>query len=94
MSAFGGGTSFQIFNDDSENQTAVMRKAKREDASGKPPATKRAALGVLSNNTRVQPLRAVKQVNEEAGPRLILNVATILSVSGIGVLKNIHNDFI
>ena len=66
MSGFGGGSSFQIFSDssiNSENQNAVLRKTKRDEVSGKPPATKRAALGEISNNTRVQPLRAVKQVS-------------------------------
>lgn len=55
--------SFQIYSDGPENQHAGLRKTKRDEASGKPPATKRAALGVITNNTRVQPLRAVKQVS-------------------------------
>ena len=68
MSAFGGGSAFQIFSDssNSENQSAAHRRQKRVEvtskATAKQPASKRPALGEISNNTRVQPLRAVKQV--------------------------------
>ena len=53
---------FVIFQDGSENSlNPVLRKTKREEMQvGKAPATKRAALGTITNQTRVQPFRAAK----------------------------------
>lgn len=58
---FGG---IVIHQDVSENPAGQgLRKTKREDLQGKPPANKRAALGTITNTTRVQPTRAVKLVS-------------------------------
>ena len=49
----------------SENANAALRKNKlQDDLQGKPPANKRAALGLITNTTRVQPSRAAKQASE------------------------------
>lgn len=57
-----GSTAFAIHADGSENHGSnVLRKTKGGEMQGKPPATKRAALGVITNQTRVQPLRTAKQ---------------------------------
>lgn len=57
-SAFSG---FTIHQDSTENANAIRRNKVREDAQSKMPAVKRSALGVITNNTRVQPTRAAKQ---------------------------------
>lgn len=60
---FGFSSGIQIFQDSSENAAAMaMRKTKGGEMQTKQPAQKRAALGTLTNNTRVQPFRAAKQV--------------------------------
>lgn len=66
MSSFQGfGQQFVIHTDNDENQCdQAARKTKREDALGKPPATKRAALGTITNTTRVQPGRAAKPLKQ------------------------------
>lgn len=60
---FGGfsGSSIVIHQDRTENAANALRKSKRDEFQGKPPESKRAALGVITNNTRVQPSRAAKQ---------------------------------
>lgn len=59
MSALG--EAFVIHNDASENgANPALKKAKMENGQSKMPQNKRAALGVITNSTRVQPLRAAK----------------------------------
>ena len=61
---FGNFGGIVIHQDISENVGGqAMRKTKREDLQGKPPANKRAALGTITNTTRIQPSRAAKQVS-------------------------------
>lgn len=61
-----GSTTFAIHTDGAENQgNPALRKTKAGEMQGKPPATKRAALGVITNQTRVQPLRSAKQGTSE-----------------------------
>ena len=58
---FGGIT---IHQDAAENiGSQAIRKTKRDDLQGKPPANKRAALGTITNTTRIQPSRAAKQAS-------------------------------
>ena len=61
---FGGGGALGIFCDNSSENASNfgVKKSKMEEAQGKMPAKKRAALGVITNTTRVQPSRAAKQV--------------------------------
>lgn len=60
MSTVFGGLGFQIHSDTNENQAA--RKTKREDLT-KGPQQKRAALGTITNQRRIQPFRNGKQVS-------------------------------
>lgn len=55
------GSAFVIFQDGTENPAnPALRKTKGGEMQGKAPATKRAALGTITNQTRVQPFRAAK----------------------------------
>jgi cyclin A len=66
---FGFTTGIQIHQDlPHDSHANMLRKTKREELQGKPPATKRAALGTITNTTRVQPFRAAKQVTTENLP--------------------------
>ena len=64
MSAFQvvGSSAFPIFSDNSENGDPGFKKAKMDTELDRGTNTRRTALGNITNNTRVQPLRAAKQV--------------------------------
>lgn len=63
--AFGG---FVVHEDGQENlHNPVIGKAKRDEMAGKMPATKRPALGTITNSHRVQPFRVAKQVSAGEG---------------------------
>jgi len=64
MSAFNfGNGGIAIFSDNPQENAAGMgiRKTKMDDLQAKMPAKKRAALGTITNTSRVQPSRAAKQ---------------------------------
>ena len=65
------GSTITIHEDSAENVHAGQRKTKRDDMQGKAPANKRAALGTITNMTRIQPSRVAKQVSHCT--RLILS---------------------
>lgn len=60
-----GSTAFAIHADTENHVNPAMRKTKAGEMQGKPPATKRAALGVITNQTRAKPLRSAKQGTAE-----------------------------
>ena len=60
-----GSTAFAIHADTENHVNPAMRKTKAGEIQGKPPATKRAALGVITNQTRAKPLRSAKQVKNK-----------------------------
>ncbi len=85
-----GSTGIAIHQEIPENQAGqAIRKTKRDDLQGKPPANKRAALGTITNTTRIQPSRAAKQVRKFSKKwrltefyclhRLIINCHTLVN---------------
>ena len=60
---FGRLGGIAIHQDIAENlENPANRKTRRDEASGKMPANKRAALGTITNSSRIQPFRAAKLV--------------------------------
>lgn len=61
---FGRLGGIAIHQDIAENlENPANRKTRRDEASGKMPANKRAALGTITNSSRIQPFRAAKLGN-------------------------------